>query len=268
MSKKIFNLKINHDDDTPKPILLRSLNIIKAPVLPRKVDLRPKIKFIYDQGLLGSCTANALCYTYLFNYQISVPSRLFLYHNSLVLQNNLNDVGSTLGNAINALNNNGLCNEKTWPYIISKFRNTPSQLAFDEGKISNKIDSSKVFQTLNDLKTCLASGSPFVCGIYVYSSFLNINVSRTGNIPLPNTRRESFLGGHALTCVGYDDTRQVFIMVNSWGNKWGDKGFCYIPYTYLTNRNLSGDFWKISSPNAQPIQIPSYNKKLLLLKKI
>jgi C1A family cysteine protease len=54
------------------------------------------------------------------------------------------------------------------------------------------------------------------------------------------------LGGHALLVVGYDDATQCFTVRNSWGDSWGDKGYCYIPYKYLTNSNLSSDFWVLT----------------------
>ena len=43
--------------------------------------------------------------------------------------------------------------------------------------------------------------------------------------------------------VGFDDSKQVFIIRNSWGEKWGDKGYFYMPYEYIKDTNLCSDFW-------------------------
>jgi len=43
------------------------------------------------------------------------------------------------------------------------------------------------------------------------------------------------LGGHALLAVGFDDDKQVFIVRNSWGEEFGDKGYCYIPYEFFSS---------------------------------
>ena len=48
-----------------------------------------------------------------------------------------------------------------------------------------------------------------------------------------------------MLCVGYDDKTQRFLVMNSWGTDWGQKGFFTIPYSYLTNDNLADDFWTI-----------------------
>ncbi len=49
--------------------------------------------------------------------------------------------------------------------------------------------------------------------------------------------------------VGYDDSQQRFIVRNSWGTTWGMAGYFTMPYTYLTQSNLSDDFWKVSVVN-------------------
>ena len=48
-----------------------------------------------------------------------------------------------------------------------------------------------------------------------------------------------------MLAVGYDDTERRFIVRNSWGAGWGMKGYFTVPYAYLTDPNLSNDFWTI-----------------------
>jgi C1A family cysteine protease len=69
-------------------------------------------------------------------------------------------------------------------------------------------------------------------------------VAKTGKVPMPK-KTEKMLGGHAVLAVGYDDTKKVFIVRNSWGSGWGDKGHFYMPYSYITNQDLAADFWSI-----------------------
>jgi C1A family cysteine protease len=53
------------------------------------------------------------------------------------------------------------------------------------------------------------------------------------------------VGGHAVCGVGYDDAKKTLIVRNSWGKNWGMEGYFAMPYQYLTNSNLSDDFWTI-----------------------
>ena len=64
------------------------------------------------------------------------------------------------------------------------------------------------------------------------------------------------MGGHAVLCVGYNDTMTVqnpdgststglVLVRNSWGSDWGMGGYFTIPYTYLADTNLADDFWTI-----------------------
>ena len=78
----------------------------------------------------------------------------------------------------------------------------------------------------------------------VYPSFESDVVAKTGNVPLPGTS-EVAIGAHALLAAGYDDSRNVFSVRNSWSANWGDKGYCYIPYDYMTDSNLASDIWTI-----------------------
>ena len=92
------------------------------------------------------------------------------------------------------------------------------------------------------MKQCLAHGFPFVMGISVYDSFMSDAVAQSGVVPMPGWN-ESVQGGHAVLAVGYDDTKQVFIMRNSWGVNWGIKGYFTLPYQYV--QTLADDFFTL-----------------------
>jgi C1A family cysteine protease len=94
------------------------------------------------------------------------------------------------------------------------------------------------------MKNCLASGFPFTFGFSVYQSFETKEVAQTGIVPLPQPN-ETLLGGHCVVAVGYDDEKQLFKCRNSWGTDWGDKGYFYMPYQYMSNPNLVSDLWTI-----------------------
>ncbi len=120
----------------------------------------------------------------------------------------------------------------------------PSAQACKEASKYQVTSYSRLTQTLNQLKGCLASGYPFVFGFTVYESFESPEVAKSGVMPMP-AASEKVLGGHAVVAAGYNDASQRFIVRNSWGSKWGQKGCFTMPYAYITESNLADDFWTI-----------------------
>jgi C1A family cysteine protease len=223
--------------------------------LPARVDLRVECPAVYDQGNLGSCTANAAAFAYEFDLKRQrladfTPSRLFVYYNERVIDGSVSsDSGSYLRTAAKTLNKQGVCDEKAWPYLVSKFarKPTPARKTYTPAKrhVSTSyqaLDNTQVDQ----LRACLASGSPFIFGFTVYESFESAAVAKTGVVPMPS-KTEKVLGGHAVACVGYDDAQRLFCVRNSWGADWGAGGYCFMPYDYLTNQKLATDFWQITA---------------------
>jgi len=81
---------------------------------------------------------------------------------------------------------------------------------------------------------------PSVAGVGVYESWMTPAVDKTGVIPMPK-KSEELLGGHAICIVGYDDKKKRFKFKNSWSRSWGDDGYGYLLYTYMTKYGM--DCW-------------------------
>jgi C1A family cysteine protease len=218
--------------------------------LPRSVDLRPQCPPVYDQGQLGSCTANAIGGAFQFMQTKEgladlVPSRLFIYYNERVIEGTVDqDGGAMIRDGIKSVHKLGVCAEKSWEYDIARFTEKPPDEAYTEAEDHQATVYRRVLPVLHQMQGCLASGVPFVFGISVYESFESQKVAQTGVVPLP-PRGERLLGGHAVLAVGYDDEQQRFIVRNSWGTSWGMEGYCTMPYGYLTDSSLARDFWAV-----------------------
>lgn len=223
---------------------------LEAPLtLPRKVDLR-NIDFpIYDQGRLGSCTANAIGAALEYDRIKQKlpdfrPSRLFIYYLERAMEGTAeSDSGAYIRDGIKVVAKNGFPHEDAWPYDISRFAEQPPQSAFDDATKYLAVSYFRLDNTnIDELKICLAAGFPFVFGFTVYTSFFSANTNG-GIVPMPGN--ETVEGGHAVLAVGYDDDTERFTIRNSWSASRGDRGYYYMPYRYLNSSELSDDFWTI-----------------------
>ncbi|HLX57943.1 MAG TPA: C1 family peptidase [Ktedonobacteraceae bacterium] len=217
--------------------------------LPTSVDLTGNCPPVYDQGQLGSCTANAIAAAIEFDQmkqQLSVfmPSRLFIYYNERDMEGTVNsDSGAAIRDGIKSVAQLGVCPETEWPYDITKFQERPTDACYQDALQNKSLQYTSVVQILNQMKGCLADGYPFVFGFTVYASFETV-VYQDGHVQLPASGEQQ-LGGHAVVAVGYDDTNQWFIVRNSWGVIGQMQGYFTLPYAYLTDPNLASDFWTI-----------------------
>ena len=230
--------------------------------LPASVDLKSGLPECYDQGQIGSCTANAIAGAFEFSLRKQgladfTPSRLFIYYNERAMEGHVGtDSGAQIRDGVKSVAKLGVCPETEWPYEAipadangnfpagSKEATRPSDACYQDALKSRATTYQRVTTTLDQLRGCLAAGYPFVFGFSVYESFESQQVAQTGVVPMPHSG-EQVLGGHAVLAVGYQDAQQQFIVRNSWSAGWGDKGYCYMPYQYLTNTQLASDFWTL-----------------------
>ncbi len=249
MTKRVYGWIPDHPDQ--RDVLLR-MPMGELKELPPIIDMRSEMPPIFNQGELGSCTANATgAQTWHLELKAGhpsiEPSRLFTYYNSRVLQGTIkHDSGASIRNSIKSTVRWGVAPETDWVYDISKFTKKPPEKAYKSAAKELIVKYANVTQSSSQLRGVLASGFTVNFGFSVYDSFESAEVAGSGIVPMP-TKNERLLGGHAVLIVGYDDTRKVYIVRNSWGTTWGDHGYFYMPYAYVHNTRLASDFWTIKA---------------------
>ena len=221
--------------------------------IANEVDLRSKCPPIYNQGKLGSCTANAIAFAYQYDENKqntedkTIPSRLFIYYNEREMEGTINsDSGAQIRDGIKSINKVGICDETMWPYDISKFTEKPTENCYKFAKSHHSLLYRRVNQSISSIRNALNEGYPVVFGFSVYESFESEEVAKTGLMPMPK-ENEKVLGGHAVAVVGYCDKQKHFIIRNSWGEEWGDEGYFYMPYKFITNPQYANDFWTVET---------------------
>lgn len=224
--------------------------------LPAAVSLRSKMPKPYDQGQLGSCTANAIAANLEYDAKIQgkkgvkTPSRLFIYYGERETEGTISeDAGAFIRDGIKFVNKVGAPVESLWPYDVAKFAEKPPRPAYTNAAHHQALAYARVTQTVTALQSVLASKRPVVFGFSVYESFESQEVANDGIVPYP-TPGETMVGGHAVLLVGYRtnvDGTVTFEVRNSWSSGWGDGGYFWMPASYVTSPSLADDFWVVRS---------------------
>lgn len=195
---------------------------------PKTLDLRDQLQRVRDQGNQGSCAAQtAAC---MKEYQEKLDVGINEYMSPQFVYNNRSgypESGMYGRDVMKILRNVGCCTEKSYPYGTIESKDDIGDEVYEEAQ-KYVIGSYAQVNTVDGLKVALCTNGP------CYVSFPVYNYSKTFWKPEDGDEME---GGHAVTIVGYN--KDGFIIRNSWGTTWGDKGYTVYPYDHF------GMHWEI-----------------------
>jgi C1A family cysteine protease len=232
------------------------------------VDLTTWCSPIRDQGSLNSCTAFAAAA--LLEYfarkakdEYTSISPLFLYKVARNLMNSTGDVGASVRETMKTMVAFGVPPEKYWSYEPDKFDEEPPAFCYSYAQSYKTLKYFRLDRPdltkeilLFQIQAVLAADFPCIFGFTLYSSIYNKENISSGCIPYPS-KKDQVIGGHTVLAVGYNNYKKIkyfdgeqklttgaFLIRNSWGTEWGQKGYGWLPYHYIL-KGLTADWWSL-----------------------
>lgn len=231
--------------------------------LPSVVDMGSWMPPVYDQGNLGSCTANAIAasleYVDKYNPGLAnlglnpppevwdLPSRLWIYYNGRALYGAEGwDIGLSIPAGLEAVGQFGIAPEEDWPYDISKFTMKPPERAYEDADKARILFYRRIPLDLRLAKIVLAFRYPIIFGVSIDRNFMAYQVvMRNGIRVIRKPDPASTIGEHAMLICGYRQDIGCFNVRNSWTQGWGESGYCWMPFEYLLDPAFAFDFFYI-----------------------
>lgn len=214
------------------------------------MDLRVWDSPVEGQFQISSCVGNAVANAYelminrLYPSQFVNLSRLFIYYNARALEGIQNvDDGAYIRNALQGLKLYGVCKETLWPYDPGRVNVKPADDCYQEAKHRTIVEYQLVAD-VDGMVQALSDNQPVVFGIIIYSGFMWLDATNTV-VAMPS-ENETDIGAHAMCAVGYDLTKKLFLVKNSFGTDWGNQGYCWIPFDYM--EKYQSEMWVFTIP--------------------
>jgi len=237
--------KKSPDDD--RDWVLESIINYNIP-LPPELNYSTYLYSVQDQGKLGTCAAMTACCIKEFQENININlhnklSPMFVYN----LRQNQKSEGMYGRDVMKILTKYGICLEKDMSYgtIIQPHLYPYNILQF---AANLKIKAYAKINTINGLKKALNLYGPCYISFPTFSS--NVQMWK------PLYKGQKPTGGHAMSVIGYN--LNSFIIRNSWGKKWGDKGNCYY---YFDDFGYHWEIWSLVDDTSEVINTDDIRPK-------
>lgn len=221
-------------------------------VQKKSLDMASMMPAIKDQGQQGACLAFAITSVFETLYKRKTSTALdfseqFLYYIARDKAGMTNeDKGSCVSYALEALAEIGICEEHFWKYMqpATAYNIKPSQDAYNDAANRKVAKALQVDLTEDAIRSALSDGYPVIISANLYDNF-----GRTpgGFVTIPTSEERQTVcqdgevdhRSHAMVICGFNDETKIFKVRNSWGTDFGDRGYCYIPYAYITDPELT-----------------------------
>jgi len=243
------------------PAVERTLSVTERfrAFLPVKVDLASRMPAVGNQGNSASCTAWATAYAARSYYTArlegrdvhqatNIPSPNYVFH--LAREGKCDD-GTNIERVAQVLRNGALslaeypftdeCAPPAPPALVAKARDF-------RVRGLRRVDFSRI----DNIKGQLAQSNPVIIRLHDSEGFHRHRGDGTFT-ELPSDPAIKFVGWHALTAFGYDDSRQALHIMNSWGLGWGNRGVAWISYDVVKTRVSHAYVLDVSAPPRPPV---------------
>ena len=226
---------------------------------PKQFSLAADLPAVGDQGETGSCVGWSTAY-YCYSTSIARQRKLspeerkdsrFLFSPAFIWHqfNEGNPKkGMHIYQAFDMLAKQGCATLADMPWKESDVDSKPSEAA------KTRAERYKARQAVSLFKGS-ASGEagdpdklrnwlweirqPFVIGIPVYQEFFHVPHD-ADFVYKPTDNKGALAGLHAVCIVGYDEDKHAFLMVNSWSEKWANKGFVWLDEDFVAKQGIEG----------------------------
>jgi hypothetical protein len=204
------------------------------------VDLRKYCTPIGDQGQTGRCSAFAWTHATEMSRNILQAESPRLSPNFTMLefqrmQGDAQDYRYAYSGGDGTISGpepggvlveHGTCRQELWPDDNPQPLTREQQLEADAQRY--RLEGVPLPIALDDVRKVLSAGCPVHVSMNTGAAFSDVGRDGVFNAAEAPWGRH---GRHAMLIVGY--TGNFFILKNSWGTDWGDKGYAYVPKNVL-----------------------------------
>jgi C1A family cysteine protease len=221
---------------------------------PGDIDLRPFTSPRHNQRQTSSCVAQSVIkaleikriqkFGHTAHVDLSIMALYYLARELMTPNETGKDEGTFVSKACDILHRFGVCEEAEWPFQESRLFVPPTWGAMRHAYVHKISLFYKIMSTgqkrVTEVANAIRAGNPVVYGTLVGDQW---NSYDKGDILVPPDNPG---GGHATCLVGVQGKN--FIGENSWSENWGDNGFYLMSPDVIADKDLSSDFWVITTP--------------------